>query len=213
MKRVRNFINGCLTPDEQKIIFFILLAGTTGMVIHFSGLQGEDEIIDSLETVIREPREIKYDINTVTFQELQTISGIGPVRAEAIIEYRDSNKPIRVGDLINVRGIGEKTLENIRTYFREDEEGGAVRDESFALVAGERAQSDSRAVERININNTTIEELMQVKGIGQVRAERIIEYLKENGPIKNIDQLQEIRGIGPGTIENIKELFHANYDG
>ena len=55
------------------------------------------------------------NINTATSQELQTLRGIGPVRAQRIVEYRQRfGRFSTVDDLTNVKGIGEKTLEQIR---------------------------------------------------------------------------------------------------
>ena len=57
----------------------------------------------------------RININTATFQELQTVRGIGPTMAQRIIEYRQtSGRFATVDDLTNVKGIGAKTLEKIR---------------------------------------------------------------------------------------------------
>ncbi len=57
----------------------------------------------------------RININTATSQELQTLRGIGPALAQRIIEYRQTSGGFSsVGDLKNVKGIGEKTLEKIR---------------------------------------------------------------------------------------------------
>lgn len=57
----------------------------------------------------------RVNINAATEAELQTISGIGPAKAQKIIAYRESNGPFKtVEDLCNVSGIGAKTLESIR---------------------------------------------------------------------------------------------------
>lgn len=59
--------------------------------------------------------EARININTATFQELQTLRGIGPTMAQRIIEYRQTSGGFStVDDLTNVKGIGEKTLEKIR---------------------------------------------------------------------------------------------------
>lgn len=55
------------------------------------------------------------DVNQATPEELETLSGIGPSLAQAIIEERETNGAFHYPeDLINVRGIGEKTLERMR---------------------------------------------------------------------------------------------------
>lgn len=55
------------------------------------------------------------NINTATRRELQKLSGIGEVTAQAVIDYRNEHGLFEsVDELINVKGIGEKTLEKIR---------------------------------------------------------------------------------------------------
>ena len=55
------------------------------------------------------------NINTATIAELTRLSGIGEVKAQAIVDYREQNGQFKsVDELINVPGIGEKTLEKIR---------------------------------------------------------------------------------------------------
>jgi len=57
----------------------------------------------------------KININTATAAELDTLPGIGPAKAEAIIQYRTEHGPFQhVDQLLEVPGIGEKTLQNLR---------------------------------------------------------------------------------------------------
>ncbi len=57
---------------------------------------------------------LKVNVNRADENELIKLTGVGPVIAAAIIEHRNLHGPFRDGnDLINVRGIGERTLENI----------------------------------------------------------------------------------------------------
>ena len=57
------------------------------------------------------------NINTASETELETLSGVGPVTAAAIIDYRTQNGPFAtVDDLVDVSGIGPATLEQIRPF-------------------------------------------------------------------------------------------------
>lgn len=55
------------------------------------------------------------NINTADLNQLQTLNGIGEVKAQAIIDYREAHGAFRsVDELTNVKGIGDKTLEKNR---------------------------------------------------------------------------------------------------
>ncbi len=55
------------------------------------------------------------NLNTADLVALDTLPGVGPVTAEAIIAWRDENGPFRsVDDLLDVKGIGEATLADLR---------------------------------------------------------------------------------------------------
>ena len=57
------------------------------------------------------------NINTADSQTLQQLPGIGPVIAQRIMDYRDAHGAFdTIGELINVDGIGEKTLEKLWDY-------------------------------------------------------------------------------------------------
>ena len=59
---------------------------------------------------------VLVNINTASKSELMTIKGIGDKKAEKIIEYRTSNKFLKIEDIMNVSGIGEAMFEKIKNY-------------------------------------------------------------------------------------------------
>ncbi len=81
--------------------------------------KGEEASIESSDTQTKSQNaaEGKVNINTATSAELQTIPGIGPSKAERIIEYRDTNGRFKsIDEIQNISGIGSKTFESIKEY-------------------------------------------------------------------------------------------------
>jgi competence protein ComEA len=77
--------------------------------------QGEEASTIMSGQVTADGNEKKVNINTATTEELQTLSGIGPAKASAIIAYREENGPFqKIEDLLNVSGIGDASLEKIK---------------------------------------------------------------------------------------------------
>jgi len=60
------------------------------------------------------------------------------------------------------------------------------------------------ALAAVNINTATKEELVSLKGVGEKRAQEIIDYRKKNGNFKSVDELEKVPGIGPGLMKQIR---------
>ncbi len=58
---------------------------------------------------------------------------------------------------------------------------------------------------KISLNTATLDELMTLPGIGEAKAQSIIEYREEVGAFQNIEELKEVSGIGDAIFDQIKE--------
>ena len=62
----------------------------------------------------------------------------------------------------------------------------------------------------LNINHATLEQLQEIKGIGNKKAQAIIQYRSENGKFETIEDLVNVKGIGKVFIEKNKQWLAVN---
>jgi competence protein ComEA len=66
------------------------------------------------------------------------------------------------------------------------------------------------ALAAVNINTASKEELVTLKGVGEKRAQAIIDYRTKNGSFKTVDDLGKVPGIGPGMMKQIKSQISVS---
>ena len=69
-----------------------------------------------------------------------------------------------------------------------------------------RTRSNEGEPSPLDLNTATAGELETLPGIGPVMAERIIAYREANGPFSSVDELDNVAGIGPKTLESLRPL-------
>ena len=57
----------------------------------------------------------------------------------------------------------------------------------------------------VSLNSATAEELMELKGVGEVTAHAIVAYREEHGGFKDVEELLEVSGIGPAKLAQLKD--------
>ena len=68
-----------------------------------------------------------------------------------------------------------------------------------------QAPAPKPEVKRVNINKADAEQLQALPGIGPGTAERIIRYREQHGPFQRIEELMNVRGIGPRRFARLKD--------
>jgi competence protein ComEA len=113
---------------------------------------------------------------------IDAIDAAGGARSGAVLEALNLAAPLTDGTQILVP--------------REGQEGVAPAPVTGGAVAGGL----------VNVNSAIATELEELPGIGEVIAQRIIDYRTENGPFATVDELLEVSGIGDAILESIREL-------
>jgi len=128
--------------------------------------------------------ENKINVNKASKSKLDELYGIGPAKAQAIIDARPYNS---VDDLTRAKGIGDVTLSRIKDY--------------ITLGSGDYDKIEEESSSgKININTASRSELKSLDGIGDVLSGRIINAR----PFNSIHEIKDVKGIGPKTFEDIR---------
>jgi competence protein ComEA len=68
------------------------------------------------------------------------------------------------------------------------------------------ADAQSRPPGIVDLNTANARDLQRLPGIGPELASRIVAYRRENGPFRSIDQLTDVRGVGPKSVARLRSL-------
>jgi competence protein ComEA len=157
------------------------------------------------------------DLNSATPAELVRLPGIGPVRGRAILELRRRKGGFSsIDELLEVHGIGPATLERLRPYIliaptsrtqaNHAELSPAATPQSMAVEPAATPAGTLPATNAapVNVNTADERELQKIKGIGPVLARRIVEHRRRYGPFRRVEDLEQVRGIGPASLEKMR---------
>lgn len=99
--------------------------------------------------------------------------------------------------------------EKIQVYTKEETEAfkaqGMTSEEAPARQ--ESAAPKEEAKGKVNLNTATLEGLQEIPGIGEVRAQAILEYRQQAGGFKSVEEIQEVPGIKGKTYEKIADYI------
>lgn len=104
--------------------------------------------------------------------------------------------------------VGRRTGGEI-LYIEQEQSAASQAFSTEASSAGMDVSVSTESGERVNVNTAGVEELSQLPGIGEILAQRIVDYREANGPFRCLDELCDVEGIGEKRVENLRDYAIA----
>lgn len=151
--------------------------------------EGESEnktIVADIKGAVKNPRE--YELaEGARIRDL--IDAAGGLTSEADENRIKFSQILNDEDCIKIYSVGE-----------EADNAGDIFSETAADKEGQNSSG------KINLNKASSSELQALPGIGEVKAQSIIDYRESIGKFKSVEELSNITGIGAKTVEKLRDM-------
>ena len=179
----------------------LLLVGVGGL---FSKKEEAVEDVTVVETtMLAEKTEDSTTQEAVIFVDIK-----GAVKNPGVYQMKVGD---RVKDALDAAGglTAEADSQKVNLAQRVEDQmvivAPKIGEEGAAAIPAGATSKEASKEGKVNINTATVEELKTLKGVGEKKAEAIIEYRKKNGSFKTKEDLMKVRGIGKKLFESFEE--------
>ena len=178
----------------------LILVGVGGLFSKKEESVEETTVVET--TVVAEKAEVSTTQEAVIFVDIK-----GAVKNPGVYQMKVGD---RVKDALDAAGglTEEADSQKVNLAKRLEDQMvivvPKVGEESEEIPTGE-TRKEATKEGKVNINTATVEELKTLKGVGEKKAEAIIEYRKKNGSFQTKEDLMKVRGIGKKLFESFQE--------
>lgn len=164
-----------------------------------------NEINIDIKGAVNKPGVYTLNENTIVKDAIEISGGVLPTADTTYINLSKKLKDemviiIYTKEEINKLSKGELTITNIETCKCPE----IKNDSCIDNVTDNKKPNTKPSI--ININTAPLNELLNIPGIGEVKAKAIIEY-RNKTPFKDIKEITNVTGIGDSTFEKIKDYI------
>lgn len=216
------------------IIFIILVSSSSFFIFKYKDMKKDKKDTKTIVTVKKKSTSSVSKKTTEKEEKQNDLEIMVDIKGEVInpgIYTLSSNK--RVMDAINVAGgLTENADTSVLNLSKKLEDEMVIIVYSHYQVSQfEKTKEDEKIINegcqngvndlkndacikdedkkiqtnKVSINTATIEELVQIDGIGEARAKAIIEYREANGNFEKLEDIKNVSGIGDSLFDKIKE--------
>ena len=178
----------------------LILVGLGGLFSKKEESVEETTVVET--TMLVEKTEVSTTQETVIFVDIK-----GAVKNPGVYQMKVGD---RVKDALDAAGglTDEADSQKVNLAKRLEDQMvivvPKVGEEAEEIPAGATSKEEAKEG-KVNINTATVEELKTLKGVGEKKAEAIIEYRKKNGSFQTKEDLMKVRGIGKKLFESFQE--------
>lgn len=175
----------------------------------------EEKKVDTEEDIVSKIKvDIKGAVKKAGVYELDEGSRIsdlikqaGGLKSNASTKYLNLSK--RLEDEMVIKVYTENQIKNMNITYNVQEECKCPSEDitscAGASITSKGDSSNDITLDKISINKASKEELMTLSGIGESKADAIIEYRNTNNGFKSLEELMNVSGIGEAAYNKIKD--------
>jgi competence ComEA-like helix-hairpin-helix protein len=124
------------------------------------------------------------------------------------------------GEDDDVSDLSPKAFHNLITFFIKEQGVPMVFDTTakeavwnfpaYGYEMSMTEKTEEGATDKLNINTATLEQIVDLPGIEETLAQKIIDYRIENGPFQSVEEITEVEGVGETILADVQSLITTN---
>lgn len=155
-------------------------------------------------------KDTLINLNTAVYDDFLAV-GFSEKQAKTICNYRNKGGVFySKNDLLKIYGISQKQFEMLSLYVFVESNIRKVKKSKSNHTKQISTKNYRDTVQAVEINTATSHDLMKIKGIGEFRAQKIIEYREKLGGFYSVLQLQEVYSIDSNLVATLLDRCYVD---
>lgn len=196
---------------KARNILFIVLMGIISLIFSSCNFPKEETVI--VEQPEEKLNKLETEEDSVKEESWIWVDVSGAVNTPGVYRLKRGSRVFEAiqeaggfQENADTAGINQASVlsdgEKLQIYTIEEAQQMELSSEKFSI-----SQDNTDAKGKININTADLSELQEIPGVGEKKAQSIMEYRELNGNFQSIEQLQEVQGIKGKTFDKVKDYI------